>query len=151
MSKKVLFVCLGNICRSPSAEAVFRTEIKRLGLSHQHDSAGTSNWHVGEPPYDPMQKAAKSHGITMSDLRARQVTARDFQDFDVIVAMDRKNFNDLLAIKPCGKGAALVLMGDYLENDKEKGSDVPDPYYTRDFDATLDMLHRAMPQFIASL
>ncbi len=152
MRKQVLFVCLGNICRSPSAEAIFRDAIALSGLDVAHDSAGTSGWHKGEPPYGPMQDAALTRGFAMADLRSRQVRKSDFDDFDVIVAMDKSNLHDLIAMRPSSQCRAnVVLMGDYLDDPIEKGSDVPDPYYTRDFDATLDMLSRAMSNFIATL
>lgn len=82
MAGKILFVCLGNICRSPTAEAVFRS----LATGAEVDSAGTSGWHIGDPPYGPMQKAAKARGYDMSALRARLFVAEDFERFDLIIA-----------------------------------------------------------------
>ena len=87
MAQKILFVCLGNICRSPAAEGVFRA----LCPSLTTDSAGTGGWHVGEPPYAPMQQAANARGVDLSDLRARQFTSADFDRFDLIIAMDAAN------------------------------------------------------------
>ena len=134
MTTRILFVCLGNICRSPAAEGVFR------GLApHLHiDSAGTSGWHIGDPPYGPMQAAARARGIDISDLRARQFEAADFTRFDLIIAMDARNLATIEAICPSGCSTPLRLLTDYAT---EQGADhVPDPYYTRDFDGTLDLI-----------
>ena len=116
----VLFVCLGNICRSPTAEAVFRA---RAGESDiKIDSAGTAAWHVGNPP-DPRSRAeGERRGYSFEGQAARKVTAADFHDFDFILAMDRSNLNDLKAIKAENSTAMLSL---FLPD----GSDVPDPYY----------------------
>lgn len=132
---RVLFVCLGNICRSPAAEGVFRA---MSGDAHDLDSAGTSNWHVGEPPYGPMIAAAKTRGIDLSDLRARQVTAEDFTRFDLLIAMDSKNLRDLDALRPAGNKTPLHLFTAFAANSATR--DMPDPYYTRDFDAALDLI-----------
>ena len=126
----VLFVCLGNICRSPSAEAVLR----RLRPDLDIDSCGTGDWHVGKPPYGPMQEAARARGVEMSDLRARQLTRADLDAFDLIVAMDDDNQSDILSLGP-GR-AEVRLMTSFLG----QTGPVPDPYYTRDFDATLDLI-----------
>lgn len=140
MSLNVLFVCLGNICRSPAAEGVFRT----LYPSCQTDSAGTSDWHVGDPPYAPMQKAAQRRGYDLSDLRARQFQARDFERFDLIVVMDADNRENAEMLRPIGNDTPLRLMTDFL--DEPETDHVPDPYYTRDFDGTLDLIERAAQQ-----
>ncbi|MBF9061086.1 low molecular weight phosphotyrosine protein phosphatase [Rhodobacterales bacterium HKCCSP123] len=134
MTHRILCVCLGNICRSPTAEAALRAE---LGGRATIDSAGTGNWHVGKPPYGPMQAAALTRGLDLSALRARQVRPADFQRFDLILAMDATNHADLAAMDP--GGAARLAM--YLE--PLGGGDVPDPYYTRDFDGALDLVLRA--------
>lgn len=131
--QSVLFVCLGNICRSPSAEACLRARRPDLRL----DSAGTGDWHVGEAPYGPMQKAAAQRGITMSDLRARQVQARDFHDFDLIVAMDAENHADLLALRPSDATAELVQLAQFGPGTPDH---IPDPYFTRDFAGALDLI-----------
>jgi protein-tyrosine phosphatase len=136
MTKRVLFVCLGNICRSPTAEAV--TRVLAEGTDVAFDSAGTSDWHVGEPPYGAMQAAARPHGYDMSDLRARQFTRGDFADFDLIVAMDPANLSEIEALRPAGDDTPVVLFTDYAP---ETGADhVPDPYYTRDFDQTIELV-----------
>jgi protein-tyrosine phosphatase len=131
---RVLFVCLGNICRSPTAEAVFRAMAQDVVT----DSAGTSDWHVGEPPYGAMQAVANARGYDMSDLRARQFTAADFERFDLIIGMDASNIANVERLRPAGNATPVRLMTDYAP---ERGmSEVPDPYYTRDFDGALDLL-----------
>jgi protein-tyrosine phosphatase len=104
------------------------------------DSAGTSGWHVGDPPYAPMQAAARARGYDLSQQRARQVTAEDFHRFDLILAMDSSNLEDLQAIRPADATAELSLYLSVLDN---APTDVPDPYYTRDFDGVLDLIERA--------
>ena len=147
MSTRILFVCLGNICRSPTAEGVFRA--LSTGLDVTLDSAGTSDWHVGEAPYGPMQQAARGRGYDLSDLRARQFRARDFDDFDLIIAMDGDNLDRIEALRPAGHDTPVRLFTDYAP---EAGYDhVPDPYYTRDFDQTLDLVEAASRGLIAYL
>ncbi len=142
MSKRILFVCLGNICRSPSAHAVTRA----LAPDWQIDSAGTSDWHVGEPPYGPMQKAARARGIEMADLRARQFGPADFDAFDMIVAMDADNLARIEAQRPAGNETPVHLLTDFGNT----GADhVPDPYYTRDFDGCLDLIEACARALIA--
>ena len=137
MTTRILFVCLGNICRSPAAEGVFRT----LAPHIETDSAGTSDWHVGEPPYGPMQQAARARGHDLSDLRARQLHTGDFEAFDLIIAMDTANLREIEAQRPHGNATPVRLFTEYAP---ESGADhVPDPYYTRDFDGTLDLIEQA--------
>ncbi|PSL18146.1 low molecular weight protein-tyrosine-phosphatase [Shimia abyssi] len=131
---KILFVCLGNICRSPAAEGVFRS----LAPETITDSAGTAGWHVGKPPYRPMQEAAVDWGYDISDLRARQFSIQDFARFDLIVAMDASNVTDIEALRPAGNETPVRLFTDYAA--AEGASEVPDPYYTRDFDGALRLL-----------
>ena len=126
--RRVLVVCLGNICRSPTAEVILRAKLPHW----QVDSAGTSDWHIGKPPYGPMVTAAKARGYDLSPLRARQVTASDFAVFDLILAMDGANLGDLTVLRPASGGADLALfLGE---------GDVPDPYYTRDFEGCIDLI-----------
>jgi len=136
MTVKVLFVCLGNICRSPLAEAAFRAEAERVGLDTEVDSAGTGGWHRGEPPDRRAIAAARRNGVDISNLRARQVQAEDFERFDLIVALDRENLADLEAIRPEGSRAALSLLLDHVRG--REGEAVADPYYGDDshFDIT---------------
>lgn len=138
---RVLFVCLGNICRSPAAEAAFRAVAPELVC----DSAGTSDWHVGEPPYAPMQAAGRARGLDLSGLRARQFRAADFDRFDLILGMDAGNIARIEALRPVGNDTTVRLLTDYVpEGDLGYGADhVPDPYYTRDFDGALDLVQAA--------
>jgi len=136
MTTRILFVCLGNICRSPAAQGVFRT----LAPEVETDSCGTGGWHVGEPPYSPMQTAARRRGFDLSDLVARQFDPRDFERFDLIVAMDAANLREIEAQRPDGNETKACLFTDFAP---EAGADhVPDPYYTRDFDGTLDLIEK---------
>ena len=131
---RILCVCLGNICRSPTAEAALRAE---LGARAVVDSAGTGGWHVGAAPHPPMQAAGLRLGLDLSDLRARQVRPADFSRFDLILAMDRQNLRDLKALEARGP-ARLALFLDPLG-----GGDVPDPYYTGDFDDVATLIVQA--------
>jgi protein-tyrosine phosphatase len=143
---RVLFVCLGNICRSPSAEGVFRAV---AGADHQIDSAGTSGWHVGEPPYGPMQTAARARGYDLATLRSRQFTACDFDDFDLIIAMDGDNLEAIEALRPTASKTPVHLFTDYAP---EAAMDhVPDPYYTRDFDGVLSLIEACSRGLLVAL
>ena len=136
MAVSILFVCLGNICRSPLAEAAFRAEAERLGLDVEIDSAGTGGWHAGQPPDPRAQAAARRNGTDISRLRARRVTSEDFHRFDRIVALDRENLADLRAIQPEGSRARLALLLDHVRG--REGEAVADPYHGGDshFDET---------------
>jgi protein-tyrosine phosphatase len=149
----VLFVCLGNICRSPTAEGVLRhllaTEAPQLKV--EVDSAGTADYHVGEPPDLRSQRAAKHRGIDLSGLRARQVSAADFAHFDLILAMDDQNLRALRALRPKASKARLRLFLDYAD---QLGSlEVPDPYCgdADDFERVLDLVTAASRGLIADL
>jgi protein-tyrosine phosphatase len=135
MAHSVLFVCLGNICRSPLAEAALRVEGERLGLDLKVDSAGTGDWHVGRPPDPRAEAVAARHGADISSLRARQVEAEDFRRFDRIVALDTGNLADLRALRPAGATAQISLLLDHVPG--REGEAVADPYYggDADFDA----------------
>jgi len=136
MTTRVLFVCLGNICRSPLAEAAFRAEAERLGLDAEADSAGTGGWHAGEPPDARAIAAARRNGCEIGHLRARQVSREDFHRFDHIVALDSENLSDLEALEPPDGRARLSLLLDHVPG--RKGEAVADPYYGGEhhFDAT---------------
>ncbi|MFC3119342.1 low molecular weight protein-tyrosine-phosphatase [Jhaorihella thermophila] len=137
MTTRILFVCLGNICRSPAAEGVFRALMPEAVT----DSAGTSDWHVGEPPYGPMQAAARARGYDISDLRARQFVAPDFDRFDLILGMDRGNIDRIERLRPARSQTPVRLFTDFAP--ETGATEVPDPYYTRDFDGALDLIERA--------
>ncbi len=136
MSVSVLFVCLGNICRSPLAEGALRAEAERLGLDIALDSAGTGGWHAGEPPDRRAIAAAGRNGVDIADLRARKVTRGDFERFDHIVALDEENLGDLESMRPAGSRAQLSLLLDHVPG--REGQAVADPYYGGDghFDIT---------------
>jgi protein-tyrosine phosphatase len=134
----VLFVCLGNICRSPLAEAAFRAEITARGLDVQIDSAGTGDWNLGKAPDPRAQAVARRNGVDIAGLRARLVTQADFESFDHIVALDAKNLSDLHALRPEGARSQLSLLLDHVAG--REGQAVADPYYGDDagFDVTWD-------------
>lgn len=149
MAQRILFVCLGNICRSPSAEAVVAAKAEARGLALELDSAGTGDWHLGEPPYGPMQAAGKAAGYDLSGLRARQVEPSDFNDFDLILAMDPENLANLRALAPEGARARVEMFTDYLPGGG--AAEVPDPYFTRDFAGTLALVERAAEGLLDAL
>lgn len=140
---KVLFVCLGNICRSPTAEGVFRHLVlsEGLGSQIQIDSAGTHAYHVGEPPDPRAQEAARGRGIDISSLRGRQVKTEDFNAFDYILAMDDENYRNLKAKCPDGATDKLSMFLDFAPHLGAR--EVPDPYYHGGFDAVYDMIEAA--------
>lgn len=145
---RILFVCLGNICRSPAAEGVLRHVLRERGLDGEIevDSAGTGSWHVGERTDPRMREAASRRGYDLTS-RGRQVTPEDLDAFDLIVAMDRDN---LEGVRRLGSGSADVrLLSDYL--DDSYPDEVPDPYYggDRGFETVLDMLEAAMEGILA--
>ena len=141
----VLFVCMGNICRSPTAEGVFRQQVFDAGLESiiSIDSAGTHSYHIGSPPDSRSQMAAKKRNIDLSTLRGRQFIPADFDDFDYILAMDQANFDDMLAQHSSDKRAEPTLFLDYSVSYPEK--EVPDPYYGGDngFEHVLDLIEDA--------
>jgi protein-tyrosine phosphatase len=136
MPHQVLFVCLGNICRSPLAEAAFRREAERVGLDVEADSAGTGNWHVGRPPDPRAQAVAKRQGVDISALRARQVEPEDFRRFSHVIALDAENLANLRAMALADGTAEIALLLDFVAG--REGEAVADPYYGGDahFDVT---------------
>jgi len=127
---RILFVCLGNICRSPLAEGVFRHLVTEQGLSHAFhvDSAGTGGWHSGEPPDPRSVQIAEKHGIRLTG-RARKVTSSDFSEFDLIVAMDQDNLRSLRRRHEREKGRARLTLLREFDPDPDGSLEVPDPYY----------------------
>ena len=149
MIKSVLFVCLGNICRSPTAECIFREKAKISKLDIFCDSAGTASWHVGSFPYQPMQLAAKNRGFDISKLRARQIKIADFNEFDLLVVMDQENLSNLQNLCP-EQSDKVHLLTDYSLEDLEYDY-VPDPYYTRNFNQTLDIIEASLNGLVESV
>ncbi len=138
---RVLFVCLGNICRSPTAEGVLRHQLQAAGLDKRIEvaSAGTGDWHVGQPPDSRAQQAAAARGYDLSALRGQQVCADDFREYDLILAMDHSNLNNLKRLQPADGKAELDL---FLRRYQAPVDEVPDPYYGGDdgFGEVLDLI-----------
>ncbi len=153
---RILFVCMGNICRSPTAEGVMHALLREEGLEEavELDSAGTGGWHAGEPPDARATEAARRRGVVLEGA-ARQVTAGDFDDFDLLVAMDRENLRDLLAIAPSEEGAEKVrLLREFDPASADAGDlDVPDPYYggERGFERVLELVTAACRGLLADV
>lgn len=125
----ILFICLGNICRSPTAEGVFRVMSDKSSHQLTIDSAGTAAWHIGKAPDSRSQAVALKRGYDLSGLRARQVSVEDFKQFDYLLAMDTNNLNDLKALAPKDFKGHLSLFTDFATIPYQ-GIEVPDPYYT---------------------
>ena len=142
---RVLFVCLGNICRSPSAHGVFQSLVDERNLTHiiSVDSCGTGDWHIGHSPDARATAEAQKRGYDLSSLRARQVSAKDFERFDYILAMDMLNLADLRAMSPTSYDGRLELFLDYAQDSPI--SEVPDPYYggNEGFSQVLDLIESA--------
>ncbi|MFZ3185445.1 MAG: low molecular weight protein-tyrosine-phosphatase [Pseudomonas sp.] len=149
---QVLFVCLGNICRSPTAEGVLRHKLAAAGLQElvTVDSAGTSDWHVGKPVDSRTRLAAQRRGYDLSALRGRQVSAADFARFELIFAMDHNNLQHLQALQPAAGIAQLDL---FLRRYGLPTDEVPDPYHRGEegFELVLDLLEQACDGLVAEL
>ncbi|UVK97392.1 low molecular weight protein-tyrosine-phosphatase [Pseudomonas sp. B21-048] len=149
---RVLFVCLGNICRSPTAEGVLRHKLREAGLADQVEvaSAGTGDWHVGKPPDKRSQAAAKLRGYDLSAQRAQQVNRADFATYDLILAMDNSNLRHLKALQPAKGKAELDL---FLRRFQSEIDEVPDPYHDSDqgFETVLDLIERASDLLVIEL
>ena len=151
---RVCFVCLGNICRSPTAEGIFRQRVHEAGLEGRFrvESAGTGGYHVGEPPDARAAATARGRGVELSG-RARQFRARDFRRFDHVVAMDAENRRDLLALAPDDEARAKVSLLRDFDPESPSGAAVPDPYYGGDggFDEVFDVCDAACRGLLARL
>ncbi len=150
---KVLFVCLGNICRSPTAEGVFRKLVNESRLSRQIaiDSAGTHAYHIGESPDERAQDAAARRGIDLSGLRGRQATPADLEEFDYVLAMDRENLRNLQSIALPHQQEKIHLFLDFAQDNAHQ--EVPDPYFggRHGFDKVLDMIEEAAGGLLADI
>lgn len=144
---KVLVVCLGNICRSPTGEAVMRAKINEMGLAIDVDSAGTSGYHIGAKPDRRSAQAAAKRGISFDGIYSRQVNQQDFEQFDYILAADESNLTDLMAMCPKQHQHKLSL---YLSHGDSDYTEIPDPYYggARGFELVLDLIEQASEAFL---
>ena len=148
--KRVLFVCLGNICRSPAAEGVFRAKARARGVEVYIESAGTGAWHAGNPPDGRMIKAALKRGYDISHQRARQVADADFFEFNYLLAMDLANHTDLLEMAPPNRECDIRLFLDFADCEERE---TPDPYYGGDqgFEQVLDLIELGAEGFLDHL
>lgn len=147
---KILFVCLGNICRSPLAEAIFKHKISERNLQgrFEADSCGTSNYHIGQPPDSRTIKNAHAHGVIMDHL-GRQLTERDLSRFDYIFAMDKSNYQNIFKLANAEENAEKIMLMRHFDPE-ENGGEVPDPYYGGEngFQEVFDILDRSVGNFL---
>mgnify|MGYP000863935858 CR=1 FL=1 len=135
---RILFVCLGNICRSPMAEAVMRDLVEKRGYADriEVDSAGTSSWHIGDPPHHGTRKKLQEYGISTEGIKARQLQKEDFEKFDYIIGMDESNIENIRMMLGQPSSTKIFRFLDLTPHKK----DVPDPYYTGDFQETYELV-----------
>ncbi|MFD1395289.1 low molecular weight protein-tyrosine-phosphatase [Kroppenstedtia eburnea] len=145
----VLFVCLGNICRSPMAEAVLRHQLREEGLEERVrvDSAGTGDWHAGEAPHRGTRTLLADRGISFAGIRARQIEKQDLEDFDYVIVMDHSNYLDVKNL--AGREAELHRFVDFIPDTEYK--EVPDPYFTGDFEETYRLVEAGCQGIIRTL
>ncbi|HHG3020460.1 TPA: low molecular weight protein-tyrosine-phosphatase [Vibrio parahaemolyticus] len=140
--KRILVVCMGNICRSPTGETVLRAKAEELGVDVDIDSAGTIGYHTGNTPDSRAMAAGKQRGYSFKGMRARQVSVQDFEDFDLVLAADKANLADLLDICPAEHRHKVSL---FLSHSNSSYDEIPDPYYGGDdgFELVLDLIEEA--------
>lgn len=146
---RILMVCLGNICRSPLAEGILKSQIKKQQLEWEVDSAGTSSWHIGELPDHRSIETAKAHGIDITDQRARQLIPEDIKTYDLILAMDSSNYADILRFCHSEEDRSKVKLMLNFSN-PGKNLAVPDPYYDGGFEKVYHLLDEASKEIISS-
>lgn len=155
MKQKVLFVCLGNICRSPMAEAVMRHYVEQEGLSHliEVDSAGTGDWHIGKPPHEGTRKLLDEKVISYTGMKARQVRAEDLYDFTYIVCMDNQNFKDVQRVfkQAAGEGQLGKVITFMSLVTGAHVTEVPDPYYTGNFEEVYQLVEQGCRTLLAEI
>lgn len=141
---RILMVCLGNICRSPMAEGILKAKVEKMNLDVVCDSAGTSDYHIGEPPDERARECMKRHGQSIENLRARQFQVDDFENFDMIYAMDASNYNNILKLARTDDDQKKVVMI-LNESQPNRNMQVPDPYFGGDagFDQVYGLLDAA--------
>jgi len=151
MKTKVLFVCMGNICRSPTAEGSFKSIVSKKELSDffEIDSAGTHAYHIGNPPDKRSQHTARKYGVDLSNQRARQVHESDFYYYDYIIAMDTDNIEILRSICPADSQSQVKLLLNYLPDSSFQS--VPDPYFEGKFDEVFEMVYEACTFFLENI
>lgn len=149
MTQRILFVCLGNICRSPTAEGVFRKMARNGGVDVVIDSAGTGAWHLGQSPDARATAAAAKRGYDLTGQQARKLRAADFGDFDLILAMDSDNLTDIKAVQPAGSTARVHLFLDYAPQQPLR--QVPDPYYNDGFEDVVVLIEQACRGLLKSI
>ncbi len=145
--KRILFVCLGNICRSPAAEGILRIKARRRGINVYIESAGTGAWHVGDPPDERMIKTAGGRGYDISHQRARKIADSDFFEFDYLLAMDLSNHTDLMERAPVNRTCDIRLFLDFADCEERE---TPDPYYGAPggFEQVLDLIELGASAFL---
>lgn len=148
---RILFVCLGNICRSPMAEAIFRHKVKNAGLERHFfiDSAGTGDWHVGNRPHDGTITILNDHGIDSKGIFSRQITQSDLEEYDYILAMDHQNVQSIHLMFDSVPEDRIQLLLDYVPDMEDKN--VPDPYITGNFDEVYQMIDRACERLLTQI